>query len=99
MADNVDLHIAHWPFQNGPEKKFHSEIKVLFDSVTESGGFLTSQEKHRVSFFILDARELIAPAFGDSQKHFNPYYAISVSFLPNYSPFKISTLSVILIKI
>lgn len=42
LADNIDLHIILCPLYNGPEKKFHWEIKFLFDSVTELRRFLKS---------------------------------------------------------
>lgn len=60
LADDSDLPLTLRPWHNGPEKKFHSETKFLFDSVTELGGFLMSHEVDHVSFFILDARELRA---------------------------------------
>lgn len=61
LADNIALHTTQYPLYNGPEKKFYSKIKFLFDLVTALGGFLKSCERDHISIFIVDARELRAP--------------------------------------
>lgn len=75
------------------QRSFSQKSSFSLIQLTESGGFLMSYEKHHISFFILDVRELRAPGvYLTTETRYNCY--IFFSFLLNYFPFKIPILSV-----